>query len=46
MWKSRRERERERERESKVNEKLLEAYSQEIGEIKKGMKEFGGNSRD
>ena len=43
---NRRERERERERESKANEKLLEAFSQEIGEVKKEMKEFGGNSRD
>jgi hypothetical protein len=36
----------ERGRESKANKKLPTAYSQEIGEIKKGMKEFGGNSRD
>jgi hypothetical protein len=35
-----------KERESKANEKLLEAYRQEIGEIKEGMKELGGNSRD
>jgi hypothetical protein len=34
------------ERESKANKKLLEAHRWKIGEIKEGMKEFGGNLRD
>jgi len=40
------ERERGGERMRKAVEKLLEPYSQEIGAINKGMKKFGGNSRD
>lgn len=33
------------ERESKGIHKLLGAHNQEIGKIKRGMMEFGGNSR-